>query len=351
MLTRRYKPDCSIILPCLNEEDSLPALVADIVRVMGRERYELVFVDDGSKDGTWSVISAFLSEEPGWQGVRLTRPFGHQAALLAGLSAAKGAAIITLDADGQHPPEWLPRMLREWRHGAKVVQMVRRQSDDGALLKRITSRLFYRVYGRLCDIGIVAASADFRLLDRDVVDTILSMKGPVPFLRGLIPWLGCETVEVGYVAKSRIAGESEYSFHRMVRLALDGVLSFTIVPLRLGIWMGALIGLMSFLYLCYIAGVGLFSEAAVPGWASTAGLMALLGGTQLFCVGLLGEYLGRLYINNLGRPPFVIRERRGSSLAVHGDKSLKTEAEPLQALSSSRLSARKIGRAKGTYVS
>ncbi len=304
----RAQPTLSIVLPCLNEAQCLPALVSRIQAAMPDSSYEIVFVDDGSDDQTWNVIQSCLRRHPTWQGLRLSRRFGHQSALLAGLAAARGDAVITMDADGQHPPHWIPTMVNRWRTGAKVVQMIRLPSPNEPWLKRVTSRMFYRVFSALCDVPISPAAADFRLLDRDIVDLILRSNGPVPFFRGLIPWLACPTAELHYPPEERTAGDTKFSFCRMIRLALDGLMSFSIVPLRLGIWTGLFFGTLSLVYLCYIALVGLFNDAAVPGWASTAGLVALLGSVQLFCVGLLGEYMGRLYVNSLDRPRFVVRE-------------------------------------------
>lgn len=307
------RPTCSIVIAALNEEASLPRLIEQIEALPGSDGYEVVLVDDGSDDATWSVIDTRVRRHPGWHGIRLSRPFGQQSALMAGLSVARGRAVITLDADGQQPVRCIPAMLEKWRDGATVVQMIRDESKDTPWLKRTTSRAFYRVFSLLCEVPIAPAAAEFRLLDRSVLDLILRNRGRTPFLRGLIPWLGCEVVEMPYVPQKRAAGETKYSFARMMRLAVHGLTSFSIVPLRLGIWAGLAFSVLAFAYLGYIAWVGLFHEAAVPGWASTAGLVALLGGVQLFCIGLVGEYLGRLYTVNLGRPPFVIRQLVSSS--------------------------------------
>lgn len=302
-------PELSIVLPCLNEEASLLIVVEQIASVLPDDRYEVVLVDDGSEDNTWHIIRHVVQRQPHWQGVRLSRRFGHQAALLAGLQVARGEAVITMDSDGQHPPRLIPEMLTAWRAGAKVVQMVRQPAKYETWGKRITSRLFYRFFSNLCEVPITPAAADFRLLDRQVVDTVLRSRGPVPFLRGLIPWMGWKTTTIEFQPEPRLAGQTQYSRGRMLRLALDGLMSFSIVPLRLGIWAGLITSILSFGYLCYIAAVGLLSHQAVPGWASIAGLVALLGGVQLLCIGLLGEYLGRLYLTSLDRPRYIVRDK------------------------------------------
>ena len=302
------RPICSIVTAALNEEASLPHIIEQIESLPNCNDYEVVFVDDGSDDSTWKVIKTCLRRHPNWQGVRLSRRFGHQPALLAGLSVARGRAVVTVDADGQQPVRLIPKMIEKWREGAKVVQMIRRDSKDTPWLKRMTSKAFYRIFSMLCEVPISPAAAEFRLLDRSVLNLVLQNRGRVPFLRGLIPWLGCHVVEIPYEVEKRAAGETKFSLARMLRLAVHGLTSFSIVPLRLGIWTGLTFSMLAFAYLAYITWTGLFHDAAVPGWASTAGLVALLGGVQLFCIGLLGEYLGRLYNANLGRPPFVVQE-------------------------------------------
>ena len=305
-------PTISIVIPMLNEQASVPQLIEQIETALGGTSYEVIFVDDGSDDDSWRVIQESLHHHPQWQGLRLSRRFGHQAALFAGLSAARGQAVIMMDADGQHPAHLIPDMIERWHQGARVVQMIRAESKDAPWLKQMTARSFYRVFSVLCEVPITEAAADFRLLDRSVVDLVLQGRGPTPFLRGLVPWLGLPTVELTYEPQDRFAGRTKYSFARMTRLALHGLLSFSIVPLRLGIWIGLMFATLAFGYLCYIIWTALFNEAAVPGWASIAGLVALLGGIQLFCVGLLGEYVGRLYTAQLDRPRFVVEQALGA---------------------------------------
>lgn len=306
-------PELSIVLPALNEAAALPLLIGEIETALSGESYELVLVDDGSDDATWTVIRAVLADRPQWQAVRLSRRFGHQAALLAGLAAARGRAVISMDADGQHPPEQLPEMVRRWRDGARVVQAVRASDARGGTLKALTSRGFYRVFGRLCEAPMRSGAADFRLLDRAVVATVLRASQTAPFLRGLIPWLGFETHHIMYEPCSRIAGRTKYSLRRMARLATDGMVSFSVAPLRLATLVGAAVGALALADLIYIVAVALWDGRAVPGWASTVGLVALLGAVQLFSIGLLGEYVGRTYLALLNRPPYVVAERIGDA--------------------------------------
>lgn len=320
---RAHRSDCadgrlvSIVVPALNEQAALPLLADALDRALGDVAHEIIVVDDGSTDATWSVIENLVRRRPAWRGIRLTRRFGHQAALLAGIRCARGDAVITLDADGQHPPACLPGMIRAWRGGARVVQMVRDDGGAASWFKRSTSRLFYQVYSRCCESPIHPASADFRLMDRSVVDLVTSAEGNVPFLRGLVPWLGHSTVYARFRPSGRYNGRTKYSLLRMAQLAIHGVMSFSMAPLRLATGAGLIVGALALVYLIYVTGVGLFSGRAVPGWASIAGLVALVGGVQLLCLGLLGEYVGRLYMLHQARPPFVVAETVGCSRATN----------------------------------
>jgi len=309
-------PEISVVLPALNEAAAIQTLVRRVEQALRRERFELVFVDDGSDDETWTVIQALVSQKPGWQALRLARRFGHQAALLAGLRAARGRAVITLDSDGQHPPELLSELVERWRKGARVVQTIRAADSGESRLKRITSNGFYRLFSTICDSPIHRGAADFRLLDRRVVDAILEAANPAPFLRGLVPWLGFETQFVTYRPDSRIAGQTKYSLRRMIRLAAHGVFSFSVFPLRIATWIGLALGGLALLDFAYILTIAWTDPAAVPGWASTTGLVALLGAVQLFTIGMLGEYVGRTYMAILHRPPYVVAE------STHSDSPL-----------------------------
>jgi dolichol-phosphate mannosyltransferase len=302
-----------VVLPAHNEEGSLGELVPRISRALADRPHEIVVVDDGSADGTWAEVLRLRKSHAALRGIRFTRNFGHQAALLAGLEAARGAAVVTMDADGQHPPELLPELLRRFDEGAPVVQAVREPSEDEGPGKRWTSRVFYRVFSRLAGVEVPPGAADFRLLSRPVADLVLRNRGSAVFLRGLVPWLGHDTARVPYRPERRRAGAPSFTPGRMLALSLDGILSFSIVPLRIAIGLGIAISALSFLYLAYIVAVWATSSRVVPGWASVAGLLSFLGGIQLLTAGLLGEYLGRLYMRSLDRPPYVVREETGDA--------------------------------------
>ena len=306
-------PDISVVLPVHEEAGALEAVVRRIHAALDGESFEVVLVDDGSRDRSWQVILDLRRIIPGLRGIRFTRNFGHQSAILAGLIASRGRAVIMMDSDGQHPPEVLPALIARWREGASVVQAIRTGVADAGPLKRVTSRLFYRLFTALAGVPISPGSADFRLLSRPVVAQVLSSAGPLLFLRGLIPWLGYPADIVEFTVEQRLAGRSSYGFRRMLRLSVHGLLGFSINPLRIASALGVAVSLLSFIYLAYIVTIRFTSDTVVAGWASTAGLLALLGGIQLLTLGILGEYVGRIFMASLERPPFVVREQFGDA--------------------------------------
>jgi polyisoprenyl-phosphate glycosyltransferase len=298
----------SVVIPAHNEQESLPRLVPEVCSVLTKWSYEIVIVDDGSFDGTWEVIGRLRVANPHVRGVRLTRNFGHQAALVAGLRKATGAAVIMMDADGQHPAGLLRNFVEVWQGGSPIVQAVRVSSADESWLKRRTSAMFYGVWSRLSGVPIVRGAADFRLIDRGPLDVLLASSGSLVFLRGLIPWLGYDISYLSFDAAARLEGTSKYTWRRMLRFSIDGLMAFSVVPLRLAMAIGVTMAGVSFVYLCYVVVIALFSSRAVAGWGSTAGLIALVGGIQLFTIGVLGEYVGRIFLRTTDRPQFVIAE-------------------------------------------
>jgi len=302
-------PLISIVAPAHNEEEALPAFVEKVSVQLADTDHEIIIVDDGSTDRTWSTILRLKEEYPSIRGLRFTRNFGHQSAILAGLSETRGRAVIMMDSDGQHPESLIPEMIKRWSEGYDVVQAVRTKTEDEGFLKRITSNLFYRILVRLSGVDVPHGSADFRLLSRTVVDAVLHSAGSQLFLRGLIPWMAFPTVYVPFEAARRMAGRSSYTWKRMIRLSVDGLMTFSIIPLRMAIMLGISVSALSFLYLVYIIVIWATSSQVVHGWASMTGLLSFLGGIQLITVGVVGEYLGRLYISNLNRPHFVVKEQ------------------------------------------
>jgi len=305
-------PLVSVVVPFYDEKENLEALWKEIRAALDRGGIggEILFVDDGSRDGSHLVVERLHERDPSVRLVRLSRNFGHQAALTAGLDLARGEAVISLDADLQHPPALIPEMVRLWREeGWAVVNALRRRMEDAGLLKRVASRLFYALWKRLSEVEIRPGSADFRLLDRSVVDALKELPERHRFLRGLVPWLGFPQTEIFFEAPARHAGKSKYSIKKMFRLAVDGITSFSAAPLQVTALAGAAVTALAFLYMVY-AFVQWARGAVQPGWSSLIAAVLLLGGIQLLALGVIGLYLGRVYNEVKGRPLYVLRETR-----------------------------------------
>jgi glycosyltransferase involved in cell wall biosynthesis len=308
----------SIVVPAYNEEGNLGVLHRRILEVMtgavGRDDWELVVVDDGSRDGTWRVINALGAADVRVRGIRLSRNFGHQSALMAGLAAARGQAVIMMDADLQHPPELIPQLVGKWQEGFQIVHAVRRDPPNLPWFKRATSRLYYRLFGFLSGVDIEPGAADFRLLDRQVLDEILRFEEEGLFLRGIVHWVGYETASVPFDCGERHAGSSKYSFAKMLRLGWHGVSAFSLVPLRIGIVIGLISSSIAFLGVCYaILGKWLDKEA-IPGWASSVAISSFLFGVLFVFLAVLAEYVGRIAVEVRRRPRFLVRETTRSVL-------------------------------------
>jgi polyisoprenyl-phosphate glycosyltransferase len=271
----------------------------------------LIFVDDGSRDDTWSVVCDLAASDPKVKGVRLSRNFGHQYALVAGLEMAAGDAVITMDCDLQHPVEMLPILLEKWRAGFKVVKTLRQDECDLGRFKRWTSRSFYRLFSFLSGVRLQPGLADFRLLDRKAVHELLRFNEEGLFLRGLTEWIGFPSCAIPYQAGERACGRSQYSLRKMVSLAWKGVSSFSILPLRIGIVIGLVGSLISVGGVFYAFFGKIFGYGTVPGWASTLMVISLLFFLLFIYLGLLGEYLGRIIIEVRRRPRFIVCDTAG----------------------------------------
>ena len=302
-------PLVSIVAPCHNEEPNLDPLYQAISFQLrsGDWEYQLVLVDDGSTDGTWATICRLARSDPRVRGVRLARSFGQQAAILAGLEHARGQAVVTMDADLQHPPALIPVMVQHWQAGTPVVLTQRFDSADIGRFKRVTSAMFYRIFSALTGVPMAAGTGEFRLIDRKVVDYLLALHEGEYFLRGLISWTGFRSVTVPFDAAPRHAGETKYSLRRMLRLAVSGVTAFSLTPLRIGTVLGLATAFLAFLELGYVL-LQAAGGHTVPGWASDVGVTTLLFGVQFILLGLIGEYLGRVYLAAKYRPPFLVEE-------------------------------------------
>jgi dolichol-phosphate mannosyltransferase len=304
-------PELSVVLPVHNEEANLPELHRRVTATLeGTVDYEVVFVDDGSRDGSAALVAELAERDPRVRLVRLSRNFGHQAALAAGLDHARGAAVVLMDSDLQDPPELLPELLRAWRDGADVVYAVRRQRKEHAL-KRACYHLFYRVIRALSPVDLPADSGDFSLLDRRVVDALNSLPEQKTYLRGLRSWVGFRQVPLHYERSARFAGRPTYGFRALRKLAMDGIVSSSSRPLRAASYIGFGVLALAVAYLGLIIGWFFLRGTAPSGWTSLVGVVLFLGGVQLFLHAELGEYVARIYDEVKRRPQYVVASTTG----------------------------------------
>ena len=302
-----------VISPFYNEEHSVDAFYAELCAALGRIdglSIRLLFVDDGSTDRTLEKLESLVSLDPRVEVLSLSRNFGHQAALSAGLDAASGDVVVMLDSDLQHPPSLIPAMVARWREGEEIVSAIRRSTDGAGLMKRASTHAFYWLINRLSDTKIVPGAADFVLLSRTAHRALVSMPERHRFLRGMVSWIGFRRGYVEYQASQRSAGDSKYTWTRMLGLALDAVFSFSVLPIRIASRLGALIAVAGVIYFSYVIWKYFATGDVVQGWASLISVLLIIGGTQLVFIGLIGEYLARTYEESKGRPLYVIRERR-----------------------------------------
>ena len=303
-------PDLSIVLPAYNEAgnvEPMRAALEKLVRPLGR--YEIIFVDDGSSDGTLVALRGAAARDPALRYVAFTRNFGHQAALRAGLTHARGRAVIVMDADFEHPPDLIPQLVAAWRSGAKIVA-TRRDDDEASVsvMKRLTSRLYYRLLDAIGDVRIEPGSADYMLLDRSVVEVINHIEDQDMFLRGLVRWLGFALVTVPYSRGVRQHGDSKYSLRRMVELAVTGIAAHSVRPLRFAIWLALGFAAVGAMFVVYSIVSFLFVHHTVAGWTSIMAAIAILGAAQLLVLGIVGEYVGRILRETRKRPSYVVAE-------------------------------------------
>jgi dolichol-phosphate mannosyltransferase len=299
----------SIVLPAYEEEQDIQPLYRDIIaQLEGNSTFEIIFVDDGSRDRTYERIEELARSDARVKGIRLSRNFGHQTALLAGLNEAAGEEVIMMDADGQHPPAMIPRLIEKMGEGYDVVNTTRTDARGTGMLKRISSRWFYRVFNALSDTRIEPASADFRIMNRRALDAFLTIEEHDRFTRGLVSWMGFRQTHLPYQAEKRLRGRSKYSLRRMRLFAFDGVTSFSSKPLRISMILGLLTILGGFAYMIY-AVVMYLQGHTNPGWTSLLITILLIGGIQLFSIGILGEYLGRIFHESKRRPHYFIERR------------------------------------------
>ncbi len=301
----------SVVTPCYNESEVVKLFYDETKPVLGALSdldYEIIFVDDGSSDDTLIRLNELAGRDETVRVCSLSRNFGHQIALTAGLDFALGDAIILMDCDLQHPPRFVPELVAKWREGYDVVAAVRANSQGGSWLKNFTSSAFYTIFNLLSSTRVPKGAADFCLLSRRVCNTLKNMPERHRLLRGMVSWTGFKRALVPYVCAERAAGQSKYSLAKMVGLALDSVFSFSAKPLRLAFRLGLIMAVLGFCYLIWTVGSGLVHGRLVPGYASLIGITVTLGGCQLAFIGLIGEYLARVFEEVKGRPIYLVKQ-------------------------------------------
>ena len=310
MTVRKPQPELGLVIPCYNEEDVLPKLIQRLDEITFGIPTSVLFVDDGSTDGTSSLILEACQQRASFALLTLSRNFGHQTAVTAGLRHSRGDVVAVMDADMQDPPELLATFVERWREGYDVVYGIRTDRKESWPL-RAAYHLFYRLLKRVSDIDIPEDAGDFALMDRKVVDVINAMPEHNRFVRGLRKWAGFRQTGVPYKRPRRVDGRSKYNVHRLTRLAFDGLLSFSSAPLRLSAWLGITAAALGFCYLVFAILAHFLADTAPPGWTSTMAVILLLGGMQLVVLGIIGEYVGRIFEEVKNRPHFVVRSVAG----------------------------------------
>jgi glycosyltransferase involved in cell wall biosynthesis len=305
------KPLLSVISPCYNESAVIGLFyqtLRPVLESLDQLDFEMVFVDDGSSDDTLEQLNRLAQSDPALRVLSLSRNFGHQVALTAGIDHAAGDAVVMMDSDLQHPPSVIPELVLQWRAGHDVVNAIRQSTDGEGWFKGLTSRGFYALLNALSGTKVPPGAADFCLLSRRVCQSLRDMPERHRFLRGLVSWAGFDRAFVPYVAPQRAAGRTKYSVVKMVGLALDAVFSFSAEPLRLALRAGLGITIFGFAYLAYSLIYGYLLSGLVPGYSSLIALMMILGGSQLMFIGLIGQYLARIFEEVKGRPIYLLKQ-------------------------------------------
>jgi dolichol-phosphate mannosyltransferase len=299
----------SVVIPLLNEEGNIQVLYEALVPVLEKitTDYEILFVDDGSKDDSFQHIQQISNHNDKVLGISLSRNFGHQIALTAGIEHACGELVVTMDADMQHPPEVIAELYKKYQEGNyDIINTLREETADSSAFKRISSNWFYKLINKLSDIHIEQSAADFRLMNRKTIDAFLQIKEKDRFTRGLISWMGFRQTSISYVAPARFSGKSKYSITKMFRFAADGITSFSARPLRISFFAGLTCSFIGLLYAIF-AVIKYFMKETIPGWTSILVCILIIGGIQLISIGIIGEYLARVFNEAKNRPLYLIK--------------------------------------------
>ncbi|QKE75959.1 glycosyltransferase family 2 protein [Arthrobacter citreus] len=305
-----------------NEEAVIQETYRQLKKVMNSagDPYELIFINDGSKDGSVDIIKDYCSWDQTVKLIDFSRNFGHQIAISAGMDYASGEAVIIIDADLQDPPSLILDMIGKWKEGYEVVYAKRIKRNGETIFKKWSAAMFYRILRASTDISIPVDTGDFRLMDRKVCDEMKQLSENNRFVRGLVSWVGFRQTAIEYERDERLAGETKYPLKKMIKLCLDGITSFSYKPLKLAGYLGAILSSLGFVYMIYVIYLALFTDSVIKGWSSLISIMLLFNGFVLIILGILGEYVGRIYDETKGRPLYIVRELQGLEKEKSKDK-------------------------------
>lgn len=322
---------CSVIVPMYNEEEVITETYTRLTKVMDGigENYEIIFINDGSRDNTGAIIREFCKNNKRIKMIDFARNFGHQIAITAGMDYAAGECMVIIDGDLQDPPELIPDMIKIWRDGYEVVYGKRKSRKGETFFKKITAKVYYRILRTLTNVDIPVDTGDFRLIDRKVCEALKQLPERSRYVRGLMSWVGFKQIAIEFERNERFAGETKYPLKKMLKLAMDGIMSFSYKPLKLASYIGAILSGISFLYLIFVLFQKLFfPEAAQSGWTSLIAVSLFFNGIILLMLGIIGEYIGRIYEEAKGRPLYIIRELKNMEKRVGPRYNTNQNANP-----------------------
>lgn len=303
----------SIIVPAYNEENNIKKIYFETKKVLDESNfsYEIIFVNDGSIDNTERNILEITEYDNNVKIISFSKNFGHMSALIAGYNHCSGDAAITMDCDLQHPPEMIKDLIKKWQEGFDIVNTLRIDNDQKNIIKKYTSQYFYSLFRWICDIPLEKGCADFRLIDKKVIREINELKEHEVFLRGMFYWLGFERTSITYIPNERYSGKTKYNFQKMLHFAINGITSFSVVPLKIVITLGFWISGFAFVYMGYTLYSYLFLKSVISGWTSLIISILFLGGIQLIAIGVLGEYISKIFIESKNRPRYIVSLKKG----------------------------------------
>lgn len=303
----------SVVVPVYNEESVVEECYRQLKEVMDttKEPYELIFVNDGSRDATAEIVGDLCTKDERVKLINFSRNFGHQTAITAGMDFSTGQAVVVIDADLQDPPAVILQMIEKWKEGYDVVYGKREKRKGESLFKKATAKMFYRLLAAMTSVDIPVDTGDFRLIDRKVCDVMSRLTEKNRYVRGLVSWTGFRQTAVSYVREERFAGETKYPLRKMLRFAMDGITTFSYKPLKISTYIGFILAFFSFVYLIVVLCLRLFTDVTVAGWASILAVLLISNGVVLMMLGIIGEYIGRIYDETKNRPLYIVRETIG----------------------------------------